>query len=119
VARQERSVVEDDIAGGIEDLLPDIGPILLACTAVAPTTLLTNGMLLRGRRLETLRSLPTDRLTLQISLDSPTPERHDAHRGKGTWARALDGIKAARAAGFRVRLAATVSSDKEEEESRR
>ena len=49
-----------------------------ACTAAAPTTLLTNGMLFAGRRLETLRSLPRERVTLQISLDSPTPERHDA-----------------------------------------
>ena len=121
IAREaaELGVGEIFVTGGEPVLLPDIGPILFACTAVAPTTLLTNGMLLRGRRLETLRSLPTDRLTLQISLDSPTPERHDAHRGKGTWARALDGIKAARAAGFRVRLAATVSSSEEEEESSR
>jgi Arylsulfatase regulator (Fe-S oxidoreductase) len=100
-------------------LLPEIGGILSACAAAAPTTVLTNGMLLAGRRLETLRSLPRDRLTLQISLDSPTPERHDRHRGKGTWAKAWRGIERARAEGFRVRLAATVSSDEEAEEFRR
>ena len=55
-----------------------IGDILIACAAAAPTTVLTNGMLLAGRRLEILRALPRDRTTLQISLDSPTPERHDA-----------------------------------------
>jgi hypothetical protein len=55
-------------------------------------------------------------LTLQISLDSPTPERHDRHRGEGTWARAWEGIERARAEGFRVRLAATVSSDEEHAE---
>jgi hypothetical protein len=75
-------------------------------------------MLLTGRRLETLRSLPRDRLTLQISLDSPTPERHDRHRGNGSWARAWKGIGRARAEGFRVRLAATVSTDAEAEEFR-
>jgi MoaA/NifB/PqqE/SkfB family radical SAM enzyme len=58
-------------------------------------------------------------VTLQISLDSPTPDRHDRHRGKGTWARAWKGIERARAEGFRVRLAATVSSDAETEEFRR
>jgi len=63
--------------------------------------------------------LPRDRVTLQISLDSPTAERHDRHRGKGTWVRALAGIERARAEGFRVRLAATVSSDDEAEEFRR
>ena len=104
------------VTGGEPFLLPDIGEILLACSAAAPTTLLTNGMLFKGRRLETLRSLPTDRLTLQISLDSPTPERHDRHRGEGTWARAWEGIERARAEGFRVRLAATVSSDEEHAE---
>ncbi len=36
----------------------------------------------------------------------------------GTWARAWNGIERARAEGFRVRLAATVSSDYEAEEFR-
>jgi hypothetical protein len=57
-------------------------------------------------------------VTLQISLDSPTPERHDRHRGKGTWVRAWKGVERARAEGFRVRLAATVSTDHEAEEFR-
>jgi pyruvate-formate lyase-activating enzyme len=107
------------VTGGEPFLLEDIGEILVACATAAPTTALTNGMLFAGRRLETLRSLPRDRVTLQISLDSPTPERHDRHRGKGTWARAWRGIERARAEGFRVRLAATVSTDGEAEEFRR
>jgi pyruvate-formate lyase-activating enzyme/TusA-related sulfurtransferase len=107
------------VTGGEPFLLAEIGEILVACTAAAPTTLLTNGMLLAGRRLESLRALPRERLTLQISLDSPTPERHDRHRGKGTWVRAWKGIERARAEGFRVRLAATVSSDVEADEFRR
>ena len=112
-------VSEIFVTGGEPFLLADIGAILDACTAAAPTTLLTNGMLFAGRRLETLRLLSRERLTLQISLDSPTPERHDAHRGKGSWARALKGIECARAEGFRVRMAATVASDDEGEEFRR
>jgi len=112
-------VTEIFVTGGEPFLLADIGDILAACTATAPTTVLTNGALLAGRRLETLRLLPSDRLTLQISLDSPTPERHDHHRGKGTWERALKGIELARAEGLRVRLAATVSTDDEAEEFRR
>ena len=106
------------VTGGEPFLLADIGEILAVCAVAAPTTVLTNGMLLTGRRLETLRALPRDSVTLQISLDSPTPERHDRHRGKGTWARAWKGIERARADGFRVRLAATVSSDEEAEEFR-
>jgi pyruvate-formate lyase-activating enzyme/TusA-related sulfurtransferase len=115
----EIGVSEIFVTGGEPFLLADIGEILAACTATAPTTVLTNGMLLTGRRLQTLRSLSSDRLTLQISLDSPTPERHDRHRGKGTWVRAWQGVERARAEGFRVRLAATVSTDHEAEEFRR
>jgi hypothetical protein len=112
------NVKEIFVTGGEPFLLGDFGDILAACTATAPTVVLTNGMLLVGRRLEALRSLPADRLTLQISLDSPTPERHDHHRGKGSWERALKGVESARAEGFRVRLAATVSTDEEAEEFR-
>jgi hypothetical protein len=72
-------------------------------------------MLFSGRRAESLRALPRDRIVLQISLDSATPELHDLHRGRGTWARAYEGIQRARAEGFRVRLAATVSTDAEAE----
>jgi TusA-related sulfurtransferase/uncharacterized Fe-S cluster-containing radical SAM superfamily protein len=111
-------VSEIFVTGGEPFLLGDIGDILAACIATAPTTVLTNGMLFAGRRLQTLRSLPRDRLTLQISLDSPTPERHDRHRGKGTWLLAWKGIERAREEGFRVRLAAAVSTDHEAEEFR-
>lgn len=111
-------VKEIFVTGGEPFLLEDIGEILVSCAAAAPTTVLTNGMLFTGRRAERLQALPRDRITLQISLDSATPDRHDLHRGPGTWARALDGIQRARAQGFRVRLAATVSSDAEAEEFR-
>ena len=84
----ELGVGEFFVTGGEPFLLPDIGEVLTACAAAAPTTVLTNGMLFGGRRLEKLRTLPRERVTLQISLDSATPERHDRHRGRGTWARA-------------------------------
>lgn len=106
------------VTGGEPFLLPEIGEILAACAATAPTTVLTNGMLFNGRRIEILRVLPRDRIVLQISLDSPTPERHDCHRGSGTWMRTREGIERARAEGFRVRLAATVSTDEDAEEFR-
>jgi pyruvate-formate lyase-activating enzyme len=106
------------VTGGEPFLLPDIGEIIAACAVAAPTTVLTNGMLLMGRRLETLRALARERVTLQISLDSPTAERHDRHRGAGTWAKAWSGIERARAEGFRVRLAATVASEAEAQEFR-
>jgi pyruvate-formate lyase-activating enzyme len=114
----ELGVKEIYVTGGEPFMVPDIGEILLACAAAAPTIVLTNGMLFAGRRLATLRALPRGRITFQISLDSPTPERHESHRGKGTWARTWKGIEKARDEGFRVRLAATVSTDAEAEEFR-
>jgi pyruvate-formate lyase-activating enzyme len=118
IAREaaELDVKEIFVTGGEPFLLEDIYEILIACAAAAPTTVLTNGMLFTGRRAEKLGSLPRDRVVLQISLDSATPERHDLHRGLGTWARTREGIQLARAEGFRVRLAATVSTDMEADE---
>lgn len=118
IAREaaELGVKEIFVTGGEPFLLKDIGEILLSCAEAAPTTVLTNGMLFIGRRAESLRALPRDRIVLQISLDSATPDRHDLHRGPGTWARTREGIQRARAQGFRVRLAATVSTEAEAEE---
>jgi pyruvate-formate lyase-activating enzyme len=120
IAREaaELGVKEIFVTGGEPFLLEDIGEILICSAAAAPTTVLTNGMLFTGRRAESLRALPRDRIMLQISLDSATPDRHDLHRGPGTWARTREGIQHARALGFRVRLAATVSTDAEAEEFR-
>jgi pyruvate-formate lyase-activating enzyme len=120
IAREaaELGVKEIFVTGGEPFLLEDIAEILVSCAAAAPTTVLTNGMLFTGRRAESLRALPRDRVILQISLDSATQDRHDLHRGLGTWARTREGIQRARAQGFRVRLAATVSTDAEAEEFR-
>jgi pyruvate-formate lyase-activating enzyme len=120
IAREaaELGVKEIFVTGGEPFLLEDIGEILVSCAEAAPTTVLTNGMLFAGRRAVSLRALPRDRIVLQISLDSATPELHDLHRGPGTWARTREGIQSAREQGFRVRLAATVSTDAEAEEFR-
>jgi pyruvate-formate lyase-activating enzyme len=98
------------LTGGEPFLLTDLDEAVSACCAQLPTTVLTNGMLFRGSRLAMLRRMPRQGLALQISLDSATPERHDRHRGAGTWQRALDGIRTALAEGFRVRVAATVAA---------
>lgn len=112
-----RQLADEAIAAGVRELvltggepflLPDIDELVKACTSVLPTTLLTNGMLLHGRRRERLRRMDREQLALQISVDSPTPALHDSHRGAGSWARAIAGIHTAQAEGFRVRVAATL-----------
>ena len=112
----DAGVGEIYLTGGEPLLLPDIGEIVAACVAVRPTTLLTNGMLFRGRRLAALLAMPRQGFALQVSLDSATSARHDQHRGSGAWARALAGIRTAVSAGFRVRVAATVDLDDAAEE---
>jgi organic radical activating enzyme len=102
------------LTGGEPFLLADIGPILRACAEAAPTTVLTNGMLFKGSRLDALRELPRERVTLQISIDSPDPRVHDENRGAGSWARAMAGLELAKGLGFRVRWAATVKSEHDE-----
>jgi molybdenum cofactor biosynthesis enzyme MoaA len=104
----DAGVTELILTGGEPFLLPDIDDLVAACTAVLPTTLLTNGMLFRGRRLDSLRRMDRTRLAVQISLDSATPDLHDRHRGRGSWDRAVAGIRIAHAEGFRVRVAATL-----------
>ena len=91
-------------------MLPDIGAIVRSCAVLLPTTVLTNGMVFRGRGLRELESIPRDNVALQISLDSATPQLHDVHRGEGSWAKAVAGIRLALGMGFRVRVAATVDA---------
>ena len=98
------------LTGGEPFLLPDIGTIINDCVGTLPTTVLTNGMVFKGRARRALESLPRDGLALQISLDSATPELHDLHRGAGSWAKAVAGIRLALSLGFRVRVAATVAA---------
>ena len=106
----EWGVQELYLTGGEPFLLPDIDVIVRACVDTLPTTLLTNGMLFRGLGLRKLQAMPRDRFALQISIDSPTAEVHDSHRGKGSWKRAIAGIEVAIAEGFTVRVAATIST---------
>lgn len=108
-------VSEIFVTGGEPFLLPDIADVVQACTRVLPTILLTNGMLFRGRRLDALRRMDTTRLTLQISLDSATPDRHDQHRGRGSWVKAVAGIHTAHEEGFRVGVAATLPAERTHE----
>ena len=111
----EAGVQELILTGGEPFLLPDVDQLVASCTDRLPTTLLTNGMLFRGARLERLRSMDRDRLTLQISLDSATAEVHDAHRGPRAWQRAVDGIRLALDEGFAVKVAATLPPEQAHE----
>jgi hypothetical protein len=81
-------------------------------------TILTNAMLLaRGSRRRMLEALDPGRVTMQVSLDSGTPDLHDRHRGAGSFERALRGITLLRGLDFRVRVAATIDEEDAAEEA--
>lgn len=95
------------LTGGEPFILPDIYEMLAYSCARMRTTVLTNGMLLRGTRLARLKEVNNDRLTVQISLDGGVAEHHDPYRGTGTWQKTVEGIRNVQAAGLRVRLSTT------------
>ncbi|MEO8571932.1 MAG: radical SAM protein [Chloroflexota bacterium] len=114
-----RSIVDEGLTAGMDEvfltggeptLRPDLPELIEYTTDRLPMTLLTNAMLLHGRRWQGLRPLIEmgRPVAFQVSLDSATPERHDAHRGPGAHARALGGIRTLVDAGARVRLAASL-----------
>lgn len=93
--------------GGEPFILDEIYDMLAYASARAETTVLTNGILLRGRRLERLASMASDNLVVQVSLDGARPEHHDAYRGSGTWVTTVEGIERLLERGLRVRLSTT------------
>ena len=54
------------------------------------------------------------RLTLRVSLDHHTPERHEAIRGPRTWTPALDGLRFLATHGFHVAVAGRTLWDEDE-----
>jgi pyruvate-formate lyase-activating enzyme len=101
------------LTGGEPTLRPDIAELMAYVTDRLPLTLLTNAMLLRGSRWDRIWPLIAAGrpIAFQVSLDSATPERHDAHRGRGAHAGALRGIRTLVDAGARVRLAASLPEE--------
>jgi MoaA/NifB/PqqE/SkfB family radical SAM enzyme len=93
--------------GGEPFILDDIFEKLAYASSRFPTTVLTNAILFRGKRLKKLRSIANANLSIQVSLDGAQAEHHDAFRGEGTWAKTVDGIKHLKADGFHVCISTT------------
>lgn len=111
-----RQVVDEAVAlgcteifltGGEPAILPHLTEMIAYATPQLRTTVLTNGMLWRGARLARLEAVRHANLSLQISLDSGTPDLHDYYRGPGTWVKTVEGIRLLRERGFRVRTGST------------
>ncbi|GAC1441870.1 MAG: hypothetical protein NVSMB51_22110 [Solirubrobacteraceae bacterium] len=96
------------VTGGEPFLHPDLTSMVEYAATRIDTVVLTNAMLFTGRRREELARLAAlPRLVLQSSLDGSTAARHDAWRGRGSWQRALDGLRHAASLSLPLRVAMT------------
>lgn len=95
------------LTGGEPFLLKEIYEMIAYASERLPTTVLTNGMLLKGSRLERLCAVANEDLILQVSLDGGNAEDHEAYRGKGTWVKTVDGIKTLLDRNLYVKLSTT------------
>ena len=93
--------------GGEPFILKDIYEMLRYASERVRTTVLTNSMLLHGSRLDRLCEIANENLIVQVSLDGGNAEDHDYYRGRGTWEKAVEGIKRLQARGIRPRLSTT------------
>jgi len=96
------------VTGGEPFLEPDIVSMVDYASERLRTVVLTNAMLFRGRgRTELERLAGRANLVVQTSIDGSRPETHDANRGQGSWARAMEGIGIAADLGLPIRVGMT------------
>jgi sulfatase maturation enzyme AslB (radical SAM superfamily) len=89
-----RAVREIYFTGGEPFLNAQLLDMIACALAVAPTTVLTNGMLISDRTADTLARLAIAArysLEVRVSLDGYTEEMNDAIRGRGVFRLALAG----------------------------
>ena len=96
-------VREHYVTGGEPFLHPGIVEILVLALSYGPTTVLTNGTLLKPRQVEALAAA-ADRgpwsLEFRLSIDGPDAESNDALRGAGSFERAMRGLELLLGNGF-------------------
>jgi MoaA/NifB/PqqE/SkfB family radical SAM enzyme len=104
------------LTGGEPFILHDIFSMLHYGLERMQVTVLSNGILLQGKRLGQLEALPhRERLTVQISLDGSNAATHDFYRGAGSWQKAIDAIIRLKATGFHVRLGTTETPENKQD----
>ncbi|MCT9934933.1 radical SAM protein [Planotetraspora sp. A-T 1434] len=97
----ETDILGVDISGGEPLLLADLVGLADELTSAGcVVSVTTNGWHLRRRAAELADHVDA----LKVSLDGPTALIHDAWRGKGSFNRAIDGIKEAVTVGLTVQI---------------
>lgn len=123
IAEQALPVEEIAFTGGEPFMNPDLPGILEDCMARGFRTLvLTNAMKPMYHKRQALLALRRrfgHALTLRVSMDHFTVERHEAIRGPETWAPMLEGLKWLAANDFKVAVAGRTCWHESEADSRR
>jgi uncharacterized Fe-S cluster-containing radical SAM superfamily protein len=119
IARDRLPVTEIGFTGG-EPFLNREAPAMIArCLEAGYRVLvLTNAMRPLRRFESALLDLPRERLTMRVSLDHHSAGAHDAERGAGSFAIALDGIRWLAANGFGLAIAGRHLAGESETEAR-
>jgi uncharacterized Fe-S cluster-containing radical SAM superfamily protein len=106
IARDGLPVTEIGFTGGEPFLNREAQAMISRCLDAGYRVLvLTNAMRPMRRFEAALLALPRERLTFRVSLDHYSAEVHDAERGAGSFAIALDGIRWLVANGFAIAIA--------------
>jgi uncharacterized Fe-S cluster-containing radical SAM superfamily protein len=109
IAREEWDTEEIGFTGGEPFLNPDLSAMMADCLSRRFRVLvLTNAMRPMQRRKSRLIELNSRfgrNLTIRVSLDHFTPERHEEERGPGTFKPTLEGLIWLARSGFRVTVA--------------
>jgi radical SAM protein with 4Fe4S-binding SPASM domain len=99
------------VTGGEPFMVRDIYDIIRHITAESDLVVLTNGLYFTERAIARLKqNLGRGRFSLQISLDGPTAELHDAVRGKGTFDKTVKALTRIVDHGFEVAVSTAVSA---------
>lgn len=102
--------------GGEPFLHPEMIQILADSLPHAPCTVLTNGTRFTPAALARLRELSAAArysLELRVSLDGDGPEDHDSFRGRGSFARVLEALRACEAEGLLPIVTVTQASEED------
>lgn len=113
---------EIGFTGGEPFMNPAIIPMLEAALAKGRQVLVLTNAMRPMRRFERqlldLKARYGDALTLRVSLDHHSSVVHEAERGEGTWAPAIDGLGWLALNGFSLAIAGRRLGDEPEEEAR-
>lgn len=110
-------VEQFSFTGGEPFLVKEIIDIIDYASQFKPVLVLTNGTEPLFKRLDKLSELVDNPypISLRVSLDHLSPTSHDAHRGEGTFVKAVAGMRALHQRGFHVSLARHIEDGEDKE----